>query len=302
MRSLPLQTEHTDGEKMDKSNNKYQNKDSVCIICTPDKTAKSTFFYVQETGHLMPEDADKAISRQNVESFLIGAVISGRGEISAGDERAPLVQGDCFFIDCSTPYSYKSSETEPWEIMWVHFNGCTTKQYHDLYSVNSGMVFRPFCFDKAVTAISEIITLCSSSPIEADIMCSKHLMDILTLALTSNDNANQYDSGLRRKLAMVNSYIDDHFAEDLTLERLSSEFYISKYYLTREYKKIYGRTIFQHIINVRINQGKKLLRFTDRSIEEIAHMCGFNDQSYFARQFKKAEGLTCFSYRKKWRE
>ena len=127
-------------------------------------------------------------------------------------------------------------------------------------------------------------------------------MDILTAALTSADSSQQYDSGLKEKLAMVHSYIEDHFSEDLSLEKLASEFYISKYYLTREYKKIYGKTIFQHIINARINYGKMLLRFSDRSIEEIAHLCGFNDQSYFARQFKKAENCTCFSYRKMWRD
>jgi AraC-like DNA-binding protein len=127
-------------------------------------------------------------------------------------------------------------------------------------------------------------------------------MDILTIALTQSSDSSQNDSALKQKLAAVNAFIDDHFNEAITLEGLSSEFYISKYYLTREYKKIYGRTIFQQIIAARIEYGKKLLRFSDKSVEEIAHLCGFNDQSYFARQFKKAENITCFSYRKMWRE
>ena len=110
-----------------------------------------------------------------------------------------------------------------------------------------------------------------------------------------------YDSALKQKLASVHEYIDSHFSDDLSLEKLASEFYISKFYLTREYKKIYGMTIFQHIITARINYGKSLLRFSEKSVEEIAHLCGFNDQSYFARQFKKSENLTCFAYRKMWR-
>lgn len=287
---------------MEKARQNFINSESSVIIRTPDATAKNTFFYVQETGRIMPEDAGSAVCRQNVDSFLIAAVIRGRGELSAGDEKTPLVQGDCLFIDCRQSFVCKSSESEPWEIIWVYFNGCTSKQYHELFSASAGSVFRPVYFDKAVSAISEINSLCREEAINSDILCSKLIMELLTLSLISDAAEEQYDSGLRRKLAMVNSYIDDHFSEDLSLEKLSSEFYISKFYLTREYKKIYGRTIFQHIINVRINHGKKLLRFTDQSIEEIAHQCGFNDQSYFARQFKKAENLTCFSYRKKWRE
>jgi len=34
-------------------------------------------------------------------------------------------------------------------------------------------------------------------------------------------------------------------------------------------------------------------------VEEISDACGFSDQSYFSRQFKKAENMTCLAYRKK---
>ena len=147
-----------------------------------------------------------------------------------------------------------------------------------------------------------MISICEEDPPEAEVLISGGIVDILTIALTSNSSQQQYDTALRQKLAAVHTYIDDHFSEQLSLEKISSQFYISKFYLTREYKKIYGMTIFQHIITARINYGKKLLRFSDRSVDEIAHMCGFNDQSYFARQFKKAENITCFSYRKMWRD
>lgn len=287
---------------MKKITENYINKESKCILCTPDQTARNTFFYVQEIGILKPEDASAAVSRQNVDSFLIGAVISGRGELTVDGDKYPLIKGDCFFIDCRRTYHYCSSEDDPWEIMWVHFNGCTSRQYYDLFISQSNNIFRPQFFDRTATSISEIIGIYENKVKNAELLCSKHITDILTIALTSVDNQQQYDSGLRDKLAMVHNYIEDHFSEDISLEKLASEFYISKFYLTREYKKIYGRTIFQHIITARINCGKKLLRFSDRSIEEIAHMCGFNDQSYFARQFKKAENQTCLSYRKMWQE
>ena len=186
--------------------------------------------------------------------------------------------------------------------MWVHFNGSTSQQYYDYFISQSKNVFRPPFFDKVVSAISDIIDINDRKLPDAEITTSKLIVDLLTLSLTVNNTAQQYDSALKQKLAAVHNYIDDHFNEDLSLEKLSSEFYISKYYLTREYKRIYGKTIFQHIITARINYGKKLLRFSDKSVEEISHLCGFNDQSYFARQFKKTENLTCFSYRKMWRD
>ena len=286
---------------MDHHEKKFRNKLSKRIIATPSLVAKSTFFYIQEAGYTMKEDA-YTVNRRELGLFLIGAVVNGRGELSVNDETISLVKGDCFFIDCRKTHCYKSSEAEPWELMWIHFNGSTSQQYYDFFASNSRLTFRPLFFDKVISDISKIIELHENSDPNAELFTSKYIIDLLTISLTVNKSEQQYDSALKQKLAAVNSYIDEHFTEDISLEKLSSEFYISKYYLTREYKQIYGKTIFQHIITARINYGKKLLRFSDKSVEEIAHLCGFNDQSYFARQFKKSENLTCFSYRKMWRE
>ncbi|MDO4863621.1 MAG: AraC family transcriptional regulator [Ruminococcus sp.] len=279
----------------------FKSKFSRRIINTPGPAAKSAFFYMQETGVIKPEDAP-ATHRRDLDSFLIVAVASGSGELEYDGHVYPLKKGDCFFIDCRVSHFYKSSADDPWELLWVHFNGATSRQYHDYFIGQSEVVFRPAIFDRFASVITEMIEVNAAKKPEAEILTSRLIVELLTLSLTVNSSASQYDTALKQKLAAVNSYIEDHFSEDLSLEKLSSEFYISKFYLTREYKKIYGKTIFQHIISCRINYGKHLLRFSDRSVEEISHLCGFNDQSYFARQFKKAENLTCFAYRKKWRD
>lgn len=269
------------------------------IICTPSPSAKNSFFYVQETGYLVAGDA-AAARRQNLESFLFAAVIKGRGELNLDQETYAVSKGECFLIDCRLPHYYRSSEEEPWELLWVYFNGATSHQYYDYFLSQSRNVFRLSSFERAVSAIMNIIEVNEGKSLNGEILSSKYIMDLLTLALMANTGVDQYDSALKNKLMAVHNYIDDHFSEDLSLEKLSAQFYISKFYLTREYKRIYGMTIFQHIITARINYGKKLLRFSDKSIDDIAHLCGFNDQSYFARQFKKSENTTCFAYRKMW--
>ncbi len=275
------------------------NNISKRIICTPSPSARNGFFYVQETGRMAAGDT-AATHRQNLESFLFAAVIKGRGELNFGRETYTASKGECFLIDCRLPHFYRSSADEPWELIWVYFNGATSQQYYDFFLSQSKNVFRLSSFERAVSAVTKIIEVNEEKSPDAEIISSKYIMDLLTLALMANYGMEQYDSVLKYKLMAVHNYIDDHFSEDLSLEMLSSKFYISKFYLTREYKKIYGMTIFQHIITARINYGKKLLRFSDKSIDDIAHLCGFNDQSYFARQFKKSENITCFTYRKMW--
>lgn len=278
----------------------FRNKLSKRIISTPGAAAKHSFFYMQETGWLKADELASS-HRQSLDSFLFVAVISGCGDLSYGNETFAVSAGECFFIDCRVPHSYRCSPDDPWEIMFVHFNGSTSEQYYEYFLTQSKNIFRASSFDRIVSTITELIRINEFRDQNTEVLTSKSIVDLLTLALTVSSDEKHYDTKLRLKLASVHTYINEHFNEELSLEGLASEFYISKYYLTREYKKIYGTTIFQHIITARINYCKELLRFSDKSVEEIAHLCGFNDQSYFARQFKKVENMTCVAYRKTWR-
>ena len=271
------------------------------IIITPAPAAKNTFFYIHEAGE-MSADRNTSIHNSRIQAYMLAAITGGHGKLTLENDSFILSKGDCFLIDCRSTALFQNAGSEKWEIMWIYFSGSTSEQYYDYFLSQSRNVFRPHNFDKVVSAISKIIEINEKKSSCADILTSKYIVDLLTIALTSNSSDSQHDSALGQKLSAVHDYIDEFFCDELSLEMLSSRFYISKFHLTREYKRIYGMTIFQHIITARINYGKKLLRFTDKSVEEIAHMCGFNDQSYFARQFKKSENLTCLSYRKMWRE
>ena len=87
----------------------------------------------------------------------------------------------------------------------------------------------------------------------------------------------------------------------INLEDLSSRFYISKFYLSREYRKRFGITIGNDITAHRISLAKSDLRFSDRSVDDIGRACGFSDADYFIRQFKRSEGTTPLQYRRSWR-
>lgn len=58
--------------------------------------------------------------------------------------------------------------------------------------------------------------------------------------------------------------------------------------------------INKYLLNIRITHAKRLLRFTDKSSEEIAHEVGFHELYYFSRVFLKVEGCSISEYRKMW--
>ena len=98
----------------------------------------------------------------------------------------------------------------------------------------------------------------------------------------------------------IKDYLDTHYTEKITLDALAERFYINKFYLTRVFKEQFGQSVTNYLVQLRITQSKRLLRFTDRSIEAVAQECGLNDANYFSRLFKKVEGTTPGEYRRQW--
>ena len=94
----------------------------------------------------------------------------------------------------------------------------------------------------------------------------------------------------------VAKYITSHYAEDLSLQSLSMQFFITPNYLSKQFKKHTDIGISDYINITRVSAAEKLLAETDLSITEIALRCGFNNSNYFAAVFKTIKGITPKKY------
>lgn len=270
------------------------------IMATPSSYAKEHYIYMQEVGTL--QSLEPHISkRQNLNSYLFFIVLSGSGFVSYDSCRLSISAGDCVWLDCTKPYSHESSEKEPWRLMWVHFYG---KEVPYFYS-NFLKQFRSFLFHPENTVdfmniIQHIYNIHSSKTSLTELFANRCLTDLITLCFSENMNQNREKSSISEKIRQINEYLETNYAKKINLEDLSSGFYISKFHLSREYKKAYGITIGNDLISKRISHAKYMLRFSDATIESIAFDCGFQNAGYFIKVFKKYEGITPAEYRKKW--
>ena len=268
---------------------------------TPSSFARSSLLYVQEVGSLRSIRSHLS-QRSHLDSYLFILVLSGSGKVSCGGITYDLTGGDCALIDCRSPYSHQSSEQDPWELMWVHFNGCTAPAYYGYFTKNvSCPVFHTEDVALFSTPILQLLETAAHKDKTAELQCSKLITDILTLCFTvplKQELASQ--TGSLGKLQSVKEYIDSHYAEKLSLDELSEQFFLSKFHLSREFKRIYGITVGSYILAQRITYAKELLRFSDKSMEAIAAACGIMDTSYFNKVFKKSEGISPSQYRKRW--
>lgn len=93
-------------------------------------------------------------------------------------------------------------------------------------------------------------------------------------------------------------FIEAHFTEDLSVERISDAVQLNAAYLSRIFKQDTGKTILEYLTIRRIQESKKLLLSTKRNIHEIAQAVGYNNTNSYIRFFRKYEGVTPGEFRK----
>jgi YesN/AraC family two-component response regulator len=107
------------------------------------------------------------------------------------------------------------------------------------------------------------------------------------------------DSSNASKLVYkIQKHIGANYMKDLSLEELSKEFFVSKYYLSRIFKSATGFNYKDYLIQCRLSVAKDLLVNSRLSINEICEECGYNNINHFIRIFKTYEGIPPAKYRK----
>lgn len=100
----------------------------------------------------------------------------------------------------------------------------------------------------------------------------------------------------------VRTYLDQNYARKISLDELGDMFYISPFYLTRQFKKYTGYTVKQYILDLQMGEAENLLLFSDLSIKEIASRCGYENLQYFYTLFKKYAHCTPVEYRRQYKK
>ena len=97
-------------------------------------------------------------------------------------------------------------------------------------------------------------------------------------------------------------YVQKHIYEKVTARELAERAGVSPEYLSTLFSEHLKCSIPQYIARQKILEAKKLLRFTEKPLSEIAALLNFSSQSYFQAQFKKIRGITPAAYREKYRK
>jgi AraC-like DNA-binding protein len=121
------------------------------------------------------------------------------------------------------------------------------------------------------------------------------LVDLMQRGFLSSENRELNTA--EKRVADVIGYLNENYACSLTLDALAKLFFIGKYTLCHEFKKVAGVTVIQYINRKRLAEAGRLLTDPSACIMEVSQAVGFNSLSQFNERFKLVFECTPTAYK-----
>ena len=113
------------------------------------------------------------------------------------------------------------------------------------------------------------------------------------------EKSSEMSSTGAMKLAKVSAFIEKNYSRSISISELAGVAGYSERQLTRLFREIFSETPVGYITRLRMRKAEELLRLTDETIGEIAWQCGYDDQNYFTRAFRKHTGSSPTEWRRR---
>lgn len=158
------------------------------------------------------------------------------------------------------------------------------------------------CYDEICRLLADMYTLWDKKGSGWYLRCKADLLQLVALLaeekLLSPGGKVPPEEGKIMQMKHLASFLEEHYAEKITLAELAAEMGRNSQYLCRCFRETMGATIMEYLNRYRIEQAARMLSGTDKKILEISLECGYDNFSYFIRKFRQYKSVTPTDWRK----
>ena len=223
-------------------------------------------------------------------------VVEGKGEIICSLISYPVEAGDIFVVNSNDLHAFSSTEIMRYYCLipdsdFCSFNGISTEDisFHNVIRSK-----------KSAGLFDNVAAQYRSHEEFRSARIKSAVLDLLVdLTVNHSYGYTEYEkvgTSSDENIKLSIGYIKSHYAEQLNIDRIAAEAGLSKYYFIRQFKLATGLSPITFLNTIRCENAKKLLKKSDLSVHEIAEKCGYYNDSYFSKTFKKHIGCLPSEY------
>ncbi|HFD1635912.1 TPA: AraC family transcriptional regulator [Enterococcus faecium] len=238
--------------------------------------------------------------------YLLHYIVSGKGEYRCQDTNGTdriyqLKKGQAFLIVPDTLIHYSADGEEPWEYMWIEIDGLKAREYLAQAGLTYKQpVYHPISEPAGQKLLGHFEQLLATANISAPKTMGICYFLLDALIETSTTSTKAITNRVQQFYIQTTVYfIEDHYAEDISVEDMAQAIGLNRSYFSKLFKKITLQSPQDFLINYRINKACELLRGKELSIAEISAKVGYKNQFHFSKAFKKLMDDSPREWRKK---
>jgi AraC-like DNA-binding protein/mannose-6-phosphate isomerase-like protein (cupin superfamily) len=250
------------------------------------------------------------------EEFELAYMVRGSLQVHAGSISFDATQGDAYFINSSVLHAAEPltkgaiQKTCVFNARLIAAKDSIIFQKYVLPLMGRddlpGCVIRPDSPEKEqlICTIEEAWDAGATNAKHHEIAVRNGYTDALVWLLeeapaTAEEDASGKAHKEELRFRQMLSFMEAHLADAITLSDIAESAHISVSESLRCFRARTSSSPMQYVSEMRLSKSRELLAKTDLKVTEVAARCGYADPGYFARIFKKAQGMTPVQYRRK---
>ncbi|MDP4118763.1 MAG: AraC family transcriptional regulator [Bacillota bacterium] len=230
--------------------------------------------------------------------YLIHYVLKGSGVLHFDGKDYPVCAGQAFLIEPCYITCYEADSKEPWEYVWIGFDGDYAKSLLETAGISQ---FNPV-FPKEFNCKLNNIFLNLRDLIRENSLDEMYILGSLTQIFSCLIDFSSHILRMYPKRTIyVNraiDYINNNFHLPISVEELAKLLRIDRKYFCAIFKGETGISPIQYILSLKVSKASQLLIDTSFSIGEIARSVGYDDLFTFSRMFHQQTGVSPSQFRR----
>lgn len=251
---------------------------------------------MENTAHLhainlLQCEPDFATPTRVLETHYCLYVHQGSGAFQIGPVTYHAKMGDIFYCPPGVENAIFADHDTPFLLSGLDFS----MEQEERGSLHLASVLNLSKNSFLIMCIREMVQEYRYQKTDSAAVCD-HYLSALLIQLTRmsvNQNADQEDVA-----SQLLDYLIHNYNQNITHKQLSELFSYQKSSINRILKKSTNMTLKNYLIEIRIKKACEYLAYSNKSLSEIADLCGYSSSAFFSRQFSKKKGITPLEYRK----
>lgn len=241
-------------------------------------------------------------------------ILEGTGTAYTGNEVRHFVPGELVLVAPNIPHCWKSNVSDTshvksvfvqWDNHYLGSDWLEKPEFHTIKSMfDSCKAGFRFVLDGNEELVERAQQLRFLSPFKrmwgfTDVLYELSLLDRVPVGFGGNLDASVEHS---KRIKVILDYVNKHYAQVISAEDMASITNMTAVSFSKYFSRTFGKSFTKFLNEYRISQACSLLVATDKQVDEVADLSGYQNMSFFHRQFKSRTGKTPLQFRLAYRE